>query len=111
MSALRAEFYADEDDLAVILKEFTQLGDFKYVQMKSQLNQDNKCYKDAIHLLDEGWRLNDIRCMFLVADETTQLISDVWERTDGSGSITNIHQGFNFDTIRIKLGAHFNIIR
>jgi hypothetical protein len=41
MSALRAAFYADEDDLTVILNEFTQLGDFKYVQMRSQLNQVN----------------------------------------------------------------------
>ncbi len=105
MCARRAEFYGDEEDLTVILNEFTKLGDFKYIEMSSSLNQENKCYKDAIHLLEQEWYTNNIRCMFLVADAHTELISYPIDMVDGSGYKIKINQGLNFETICINLGG------
>ena len=106
MSALCEEFYADEDDLAVLLSEFTKLGDFKYIEMYSQLNEENKCYKDAIHILEQDkWMTKSRRCNFLVVDSSASLMSDILDKSDGSGRIISIHQGFNLDSIVLKLGG------
>ena len=102
-------FYADENDLADLLLAFKELGDFKYVQRRSELNQSNEVYFDPSEILEEAM----VKCAdpirsdnFLVVEIRQEVFTRKISLRDGSGIISIADQNNNFDSIAIAFGGN-----
>ena len=51
MPGRSCEFFADERDLLTLLEAFKELGNYKYIQLRSELNKENLIFDDPVELL------------------------------------------------------------
>jgi len=109
MASRRRSFYADEDDLLHLLCLFRCLQDYKYVQMRSELNKENKIFFDPVEILPSAivtpsrpYLVNS----YMVVKKDVKLSSRKIERADGSGTLTIISQSQNHVSISLGLGGN-----
>lgn len=109
MRGLSCEFYADESDLAALLREFPSLGDFKYVQICSRVNESNVVFTgDATGLLPDAIVSRDKptrRHSFLIMDEQQEVYSRDIVLADGTGKITIVDQNQNPNSVVLAFGG------
>ncbi len=102
-------FYADENDLADLLVAFQESAGFKYVQMRSELNQPNEVYDDPLEILEEAMATcaEPIRRhSFLVIDDDQEIFCRHITLRDGSGVRSIADQNNNFNSIVIAFGGY-----
>ena len=101
-------FYADERDLSELLKEFRELGDYKYVQIRSPLNESNLVLSDPVELLPfaKVTPENPTRAhSFLVVEKDQEIFEREITLKDGSGVRKIADQNNNFDSIVLAFGG------
>lgn len=105
---LSCEFYADEEDLASLLEEFLTLGNFKYVQISSDLNRPNQVYTDPTMLLPQA-KVSPERPIrrhsFLAMQADQEIFAREVVRKDRSGKITVADQNQNWNSVVIAFGG------
>ena len=108
MSGRSSYFFADEDDLLVLLEAFNELSDYKYVQIRSELNQQNLIYFDPRELLKSAVvsEENPIRThSFLVVQKCQEVFTENIELRNGSGLRKICGQSLNPDSITFAFGG------
>ena len=101
-------FYADESDLLDLLEAFKEFDDYKYVQMRSELNETTKIYHDPSKVLPEAlaspgkpYRTHS----FLIMEKEEEIFDRDIVLEDGSGIRKWIDQNHNWNSIVIALGG------
>ena len=108
MSGRSSYFFADEDDLLVLLEAFNELNEYKSVQIKSELNQQNLIYFDPRELLKLAVvsEENPIRIhSFLVLQKCQEVFTEMIELRDGSGLRNISGQSLNPNSITFAFGG------
>jgi hypothetical protein len=100
MSGSTCDIYADNNDLAELLKKFDELKLFKYIKMTSELNKENDSFYEASKLLN--YKVGDT---FIIFDVDTEVICRKINLIDGSGFKNRVDQDFNEDSICLTLGG------
>lgn len=102
------EFFADEIDLLTLLEAFKDLGNYKYVQMRSELNKENLIFDDPVELLpfavvsaDAPVRVTS----FLVLENTQEVFSGDIKMKDNSGIKKIAGQARNPNSITFAFGG------
>lgn len=102
------KFFADNDDLEELITAMRNIEGLTYVEVQSRLNQDNRVSDDALDVLEYALPTNDSprrrpRCLVVPLKE--ELVRRPIELADGSGQITVIDQGFNWNSVALALGG------
>lgn len=108
MSGRSCYFYADEGDLANLLNAFRELGNCKYVQIRSGLNEPNLVFSDPRELLSlaKATPSNPTRChSFLVLENGQEIFDREIALKDGSGVRKIADQNQNWNSIVLALGG------
>lgn len=109
MPGLSCEFYADENDLAALLREFLSLGDFKYVRIDSRVNESNDVFTgDPTGLLPEAMASREKptrRHSFLVMEREQEVYSRDIVLANGTGKITVVDQNQNPNSVVLAFGG------
>ncbi|WP_308367966.1 MULTISPECIES: hypothetical protein [unclassified Microbulbifer] len=101
-------FFADEGDLLDLLEAFGQLGDHKYVQIRSGLNEPNLIFTDPAQVLPLARVIseNPTRAQsFLVIKMGQETFQREIALRDGSGIRKIADQNNNFDSIVLAFGG------
>ncbi len=108
MPGLSCEFFADNADLADLVREFATLGRFKFVQSYSELNRPNRLYADPAEILtvavvspEKPHRDQSI----LIMEHDQEVLTRSIVRTDGSGTRLVADQNNNWNSIVIAFGG------
>lgn len=109
MGGRSCEFYADENDLLSLVREFPTLGKLKFVQMRSALNKSNEVLVGELERLVSMAKVTPeapIRCHSFLAMETDQ---EIFHREltlkDGSGKLWIVDQNQNWNSVVIAFGG------
>lgn len=109
MSGLSCEFYGDEDDIADLLLNLPSVGDLKFVQMRSRLNECNDVFVgDPTGLLPEAIVSPSKpmrRQSFLVVKRDQKVYYREIVLTDGTGRISIADQNTNSDSVVLAFGG------
>lgn len=106
---LRTEFYADRDDMLMLLKAFRVLGKFKYTLGHGELNSGIVTHADPVEILDVGAVNSENphrRFGYVITEEGTPVIGIAIAMSDGSGSKHIVDQVQNPDSVRLALGGN-----
>ena len=108
MPGRSCEFFADERDLLTLLEAFKELGNYKYIQLRSELNKENLIFDDPVELLpfavvsvDAPVRVTS----FLVLENTQEVFSGEIKMRDDSGIKKIAGQARNPNSITFAFGG------
>ena len=102
-------FYADEDDLIDLLEAFKSLEEYKYVQIRSELNCQTLVYHNPSDILLKAMVTPEkpIRThSFLIMEKEEKVNSRDIVLEDGSGTIKRADQNNNFNSAVIAFGGN-----
>lgn len=108
MPGLRAEFYADDEDIRTVLARFRELGGLKYVEQLSSLSAEPQQFTDPLDLFG---RVNlapeapNSRRLFTVLDRDAKLSFREIEMAGGSGVKKSVSQYMNPDSVVLSFGG------
>jgi hypothetical protein len=105
---LSCEFFADNADLADLVREFATLGRFKFVQISSELNRPNRLYAEPAEILAAALVSPEKphrRQSILIMDHDQDVLTRAIVRTDGSGTLRVADQNNNWNSIVIVFGG------
>ena len=108
MPGLRAEFYADDEDIRTLLVRFRELGDLKYVEQLSSANAELQQFTDPLDLFgcaNLRPEAPNVRRLFTVLDGDAELSVREVEMADGSGLKKSISQYMNPDSVVLSFGG------
>lgn len=108
MTGRNCYFYADEGDLSDLLEAFREIGDYKYVQITSGLNEPNLIFSDPVELLPLA-KVTPARPTrahsFLVLEKDQEIYERKIALQNGSGVRKIADQNNNFDSIVLAFGG------
>lgn len=108
MKGLRAEFYADNRDIQRLLEQFTEIGEYRYIEQLSALNEALCEYSNPTDLYQRTIffenRPND-RKIHYIFDIDAQLSITNIIMNDGSGAKQSLNQLDNPDSICLNFGG------
>jgi hypothetical protein len=102
-------FYADEEDLADLTRALKGLGNYKFVQIRSNLNQPNLIFSDPTELLPLAMVTpsNPTRiASFLIVHNDQQIFEREIALKDGSGFIKIVDQNQNWNSVVLAFGGN-----
>ena len=106
---MSCEFYADEADLAELLRASSRIGRLKFLQIYSRPDQPNDVFvEDAVSILPGAVvspQAPDRRHSFLVMYADQEVFSRRIELKDGSGKISIVDQNQNWIAVTIAFGG------
>ncbi len=108
LTGLSCEFYADNEDLADIVRDFSALGRFKYVQQRSALNRHNQIYINPADILPAALVAPERPTRyqsFLIMDEQQEVFARDVVLADGTGKLFRVDQNSNWDSVVIAFGG------
>lgn len=108
MQGRSAEFYADKEDLKVLLQQFAELDNFLYISKLGVVNEklfETKNPRKLFEKVDIDYGLTNFREQFLVFDNNAEIVERTLKMVDGSGFKKTLSQVFNFDTVELRLGG------
>lgn len=109
MAQKNCNFYADQDDLLNLLEAFSELGEYKYTQTRSDLNEANYTAVNPVDILSYAISTVDEpeRCYsFLVTHIGEEVTKTRIELRDGSGVRSLVGQFENPNSIALAFGGN-----
>jgi hypothetical protein len=108
MRGKRREFYADNQDIMNLLKEFDNLGNFKYVAHYSEINEEVDIFYNAVDIYDKSI-CTPLRTssgnQFSIFEEKANVIFREINLIDGSGKRTSLQTMLSDDSIQTAFGG------
>jgi hypothetical protein len=105
---LSCEFFADEEDLRLLVSDFSLLGSLKYVEIDSTKNATCAVISEPTLILGKAMvsaSRPSRRHSYLAMPAEDSVISRRIELSDGSGWVEVVDQNANWNSVAIALGG------